>query len=168
MDLTELRGQIDEIDDEIIKLFCRRMDIAAQVADYKKANNLPIFMPAREREKLQDVAQKAGPEMAAYTRTLYSMLFELSRSYQAKRNGGNRALYEKVSKAIEETPKLFPQQAQVACQGVEGAYSQLACEKIIKNPMILYFKTFDGVFQAIEQGCASMVSCPLRIPPQAL
>ena len=65
MDLTELRGQIDEIDDEIIKLFCRRMDVAAQVADYKKANNLPIFMPAREREKLQDVAQKAGPEMAA-------------------------------------------------------------------------------------------------------
>ena len=106
MDLTELRGQIDEIDDEIIKLFCRRMDIAAQVADYKKANNLPIFMPAREREKLQDVAQKAGPEMAAYTRTLYSMLFELSRSYQAKRNGGNRALYERVSKAIEETPSM--------------------------------------------------------------
>ena len=29
MDLTELRGQIDEIDDEIIKLFCRRMDVAA-------------------------------------------------------------------------------------------------------------------------------------------
>ena len=49
MDLTELRGQIDEIDDEIIKLFCRRMDIAAQVADYKKANNLPIFMPARRK-----------------------------------------------------------------------------------------------------------------------
>ena len=162
MDLTELRGQIDEIDDEIIKLFCRRMDIAAQVADYKKANNLPIFMPAREREKLQDVAQKAGPEMAAYTRTLYSMLFELSRSYQAKRNGGNRALYEKVSKAIEETPKLFPQQAQVACQGVEGAYSQLACEKIIKNPMILYFKTFDGVFQAIEQGLCKYGILPIE------
>ena len=47
MDLTELRGQIDEIDDEIIKLFCRRMDIAAQVADYKKANNLPIFKIGR-------------------------------------------------------------------------------------------------------------------------
>ena len=137
MDLKDLRGQIDEIDDQLVKLFCQRMDIAAQVAQYKKEQGLPILMPAREREKLQDVAQRAGPEMAAYTRTLYSMLFALSRSYQAKRNGGNRALYERVSKAIEETPKLFPQQAQVACQGVEGAYSQLACEKIIKNPMIL-------------------------------
>ena len=162
MDLKELRGQIDEIDDEIVKLFCRRMDVAAQVADYKKANGLPILMPGREREKLQDVAQKAGPEMAAYTRTLYSMLFELSRSYQNKRNGGNPELYQRITKAIDSTPKLFPQEAMVACQGVEGAYSQLACEKIIKNPMILYFKTFDGVFQAIDQGLCKYGVLPIE------
>ena len=36
MDLKELRGQIDEIDDQLVKLFCQRMDIAAQVAQYKK------------------------------------------------------------------------------------------------------------------------------------
>ena len=75
MDLTELRGQIDAIDDELVRLFRARMDIAAQVADYKKAHGLPIYMPAREREKLQDVAKKAGPEMEGYTRTLYAMLF---------------------------------------------------------------------------------------------
>ena len=80
MDLKELRGKIDEIDDQLVKLFCQRMDIAAQVAQYKKEQGLPILMPAREREKLQDVSQKAGPEMAGYTRTLYTMLFELSRS----------------------------------------------------------------------------------------
>ena len=162
MDLKDYRLEMDAIDDELVALFVKRMEVAARIADYKKENDLPILAPAREREKLQDVAQKAGPEMAAYTRTLYSMLFELSRSYQAKRNGGNRALYEKVSKAIEETPKLFPQQAQVACQGVEGAYSQLACEKIIKNPMILYFKTFDGVFQAIEQGLCKYGILPIE------
>ena len=65
MDLKELRGQVDEIDDQLVKLFCQRMDIAAQVAQYKKEQGLPILMPAREREKLQDVSQKAGPEMQA-------------------------------------------------------------------------------------------------------
>ena len=80
MDIKELRGQIDRIDDELVRLFGQRMDVAAQIADYKKENNLPIFVPAREREKLADVAEKAGPEMANYTRVLYSMLFELSRS----------------------------------------------------------------------------------------
>ena len=162
MDLKELRAQIDDIDDELVKLFCKRMDIAAQVADYKKENGLPIFVPAREREKLLDVSQKAGPEMAAYTRTLYSMLFELSRSYQKKRNGGNPELYEKISQAIRETPALFPQEAMVACQGVEGAYSQLACEKIFKNPMIRYFETFDQVFNAIDQGLCKYGVLPLE------
>lgn len=162
MDLKELRGQIDEIDDQLVKLFCQRMDIAAQVAQYKKEQGLPILMPAREREKLQDVSQKAGAEMAGYTRTLYTMLFELSRSYQSKLFGGSQALYNSITKAIDSTPKLFPQSAMVACQGVEGAYSQLACEKIFANPMIMYFKTFDGVFQAIDQGLCQYGILPIE------
>ena len=84
MDLKELRAEIDKLDDELVRLFVRRMEICAQVAAYKKENNLPILMPAREQEKLLDVAEKAGPEMAEYTRKLYHLLFELSRNYQSK------------------------------------------------------------------------------------
>ena len=86
MELKDLRTEIDKIDDELVRLFGARMEIAAKIADYKKENKLPILVPSREREKLQDVAKKAEPEMANYTRVLYSMLFELSRSYQSKRN----------------------------------------------------------------------------------
>lgn len=162
MDLSELRMEIDKIDDELVQLFGRRMDVAAQIADYKKANNLPILVPAREREKLLDVAKKAGPEMANYTRVLYSMLFELSRSYQSKRNTNTSPLYQQITRSIETTPKLFPQSAMVACQGVEGAYSQIACEKIFKDPFIMYFKNFDGVFTAIEQGLCQYGILPIE------
>ena len=162
MELQELRGRIDQIDDQLVKLFAQRMDVAAQIADYKKAENLPIFVPAREREKLVDVAQKAGPEMENYTRVLYSMLFELSRSYQSKRNNTESPLYKKITNAIENTPKLLTQTPMVACQGVEGAYSQIACEKIFKNPFIMYFKNFDGVFNAIEQGLCQYGILPLE------
>ena len=162
MELQELRGRIDQIDDQLVKLFAQRMDVAAQIADYKKAANLPIFVPAREREKLVDVAQKAGPEMENYTRVLYSMLFELSRSYQSKRNNTESPLYKKITDAIENTPKLLTQTPMVACQGVEGAYSQIACEKIFKNPFIMYFKNFDGVFNAIEQGLCQYGILPLE------
>lgn len=162
MELQELRGRIDQIDDQLVKLFAQRMDVAAQIADYKKAENLPIFVPAREREKLVDVAQKAGPEMENYTRVLYSMLFELSRSYQSKRNNIDSPLYKKITNAIENTPKLLTQTPMVACQGVEGAYSQIACEKIFKNPFIMYFKNFDGVFNAIEQGLCQYGILPLE------
>ncbi len=162
MDIQELRNQIDAIDDQLVTLFAQRMAVSAKIADYKKENNLPIFVPAREREKLQDVAEKAGDEMANYTRVLYSMLFELSRSYQSKRNSTVSPLYTKITDAIATTPKLFPQQAMVACQGVEGAFSQIACEKIFKSPMIMYFKNFDGVFSAIEKGLCQYGILPIE------
>ena len=162
MELSEIRKDIDAIDKELVKLFCQRMALSEKVADYKKANNLPILAPAREREILKDVAQKAGPDLANYTRVLYSMLFELSRSYQSKRNTTTTPLYQQITHAIDNTPKLFPQQAMVACQGVEGAYSQITCEKIFKNPMILYFKSFEGVFNAIEQGLCQYGILPIE------
>ena len=162
MDLNQLRSEIDKIDDQLISLFGQRMEIAARIGDYKKQNNLPIFVPAREREKLLDVSQKAGTEMSNYTRVLYSMIFELSRSYQSKRTLDTTELHRKITKAIETTPQLFPQSPMVACQGVEGAYAQIACEKIFKAPFIMYFKNFDGVFNAIDQGLCQYGVLPIE------
>ena len=162
MDLNELRQQIDQIDDQLVDLFSKRMDVSAQIAAYKRENNLPIFVPSREREKLLDVAQKAGPEMANYTKVLYSMLFELSRSYQSKMRESHTPLFSRIAEAITETPPLFPQDPMVACQGVEGAYSQIACEKIFKSPFIMYFKSFEGVFNAIDQGLCQYGILPLE------
>lgn len=162
MDILELRQEIDKIDDQLVALFGQRMEVAAQIADYKKARSMPIYVPSREREKLMDVAKKAGPDMDNYTRVLYSMLFELSRSYQSKRTGERTALYHQITEAIENTPKLFPQAPMVACQGVEGAYSQIACEKIFKNPFIMYFKNFEAIFSAIEQGMCQYGILPIE------
>ena len=162
MDLQDLRRQIDDIDDQLVQLFAQRMAVSADIAACKKEQNLPIYVPAREREKLQAVAEKAGDEMANYTRVLYSMLFELSRSYQSKLGDTLSPLYQNITHAIQNTPKLFPKQAMVACQGVEGAYSQIACEKIFKNPLIMYFKNFEGVFQAIDQGLCQYGILPIE------
>ena len=90
------------------------------------------------------------------------MIFELSRSYQSKQNSTATELYRKITDSIENTPKLFPQAPMVACQGVEGAYSQIACEKIFKNPMIMYFKNFDAIFGAIEQGLCQYGILPIE------
>ena len=162
MELRELRNEIDQIDDQLVKLFAQRMEISAKIAGVKKEKSLPIFVPAREREKLADVAKKAGPEMANYTRVLYSMLFELSRAHQNRLNRNTSPLYHQITEAIENTPNLFPQNPMVACQGVEGAYSQIATEKIFKNPFIMYFKNFEGVFSAIDKGLCQYGVLPLE------
>lgn len=162
MEIKDLRNQIDEIDEELVRLFIKRMNVSKQVADYKRENNLPIYVPAREREILQEVGKRSGSDLANYTRVLYSMIFELSRSYQRKQNTAYTHLYQTITDSIENTPKLFPPSPMVACQGVEGAYSQIACEKIFKSPFIMYFKNFDGVFQAIEQGLCQYGILPIE------
>ena len=162
MDLNELRQQINSIDDELLNLFTRRMDLASQVADYKRAHDLPIHQPAREREILKKVADKAGPELGGYARVLFSMLMELSKSYQNKRNNKEIELHRQIDDAIENTPRLFPRSPMVACQGVEGANSQIACEKIFQSPFIMYFKSFESVFTAIEQGLCQYGILPIE------
>ena len=162
MDLNEIRQEINRVDEQLVQLFVERMNLASQVADYKKANNMPIYVPAREREILKKVAEQAGPEFGSYARLLYSNIMDLSRSHQARQNGKTTALAEQILEAIESTPRLFPQTAMVACQGVEGAYSQIACEKIFKNPFIMYFKSFEGVFNAIDQGLCRYGILPIE------
>lgn len=150
MELKDYRKEIDRVDTELVRLFQERMDIAAQIAHYKMENDLPILQGAREREKLTEVTGMVRDDMRAYTRVLYSLLFELSRTYQEK--GLRSPLYDRIESAIENTPRLFPRNASVACQGVEGAYSQLACEKLFAEPTIQFFRNFEGVFSAIEAG----------------
>lgn len=152
MDLQEARAKIDEIDHELVKLFEKRMDAAAEIGAYKRANRLPVLDAGREREKLAEVAGSVRENMQTYAQMLYSTLFELSRSYQEELIRQRSALHDEVESAIETTPRLFPTNAMIACQGTEGAYSQLACERLFKSPMIMYFKSFESVFSAIESG----------------
>ena len=50
-DIKEIRRDITRTDDEIAKLFEKRMQLASQVAAYKKANSLPIYDPNRDQEE---------------------------------------------------------------------------------------------------------------------
>ena len=162
MDLSQYREQIDQIDDELIQLFARRMETAAQIAQWKRQAGKPVMDAGRERAKLLDVMGKCPDEFKDYAVSLYSLLFELSRSYQHRILDSSSALTEQITTAIESTDKVFPQTAMVACQGVEGAYSQLACEKLFRLPNIFYFNSFDAVFSAIEKGLCRYGIIPLE------
>ena len=84
MDIADLRKKIDEVDEKLIRLFSQRMDIAADIARYKEAHQLPVFVPEREKEVLTSVSERARADLARHTRSLYLMLFELSKSHQKK------------------------------------------------------------------------------------
>ena len=152
MELSDYRTEIDRIDRQLTQLFAQRMEVSAGIGAYKKEHGLPVLDPARERKKLLDIAEQTPEELKEYAVSLYSLLFELSRSYQNRLSAGETPLTQSIRGAIENTPQLFPEQASVACQGVEGAYSQLACDKLFRLSNVLYFSNFEVVFSAIEKG----------------
>jgi chorismate mutase/prephenate dehydratase len=162
MELDKLREQMNEIDDGILQLFQNRMRVAAKIAEYKKENNIPILNASVERSKLAALSEKADKDMDFYSRILFNMLFEMSRSYQEKLNHPKSSLVNLIENAIEKTDRLFPHAGNIACQGVEGAYSQQACDKLFGTPNIMYFTNFEGVFSAIDKGLCKYGILPLE------
>ena len=138
------------------------METAGAIAAYKKEHGLPVLDAGREREKMRTLLEKMPPEMRNYTSVLYSSLFELSRSYQSRQMEQYTDLSHKIADAIAGTPSLFPQNAAVGVCGVEGAYAQIATEKLFKMPFILYFNNFEGVFTAIEKGLCQYGVVPIE------
>lgn len=162
MDLQECRKEIDSIDKELVALFVRRMNVAKDVAEYKRATGKAVYDAERERMLLEKVEENAGEEFGDYARRLYSSILELSRNYQSKSLAQNSGLSSAIVKAVQETPQLFPEKAVVACQGVEGAHSSAACQKLFEKPSIMYCQSFEGVFQAVESGLCAYGVVPLE------
>ncbi len=162
MDLSEYRTKIDEIDRQLVALFTERMATAADIAAYKKAHHLPVLDAARERQKLRQIAELAPAALQNETQTLYRLLLALSRSYQSRLLGPVSPLPAEIEKAISNTPPLFPTRAAIACQGVEGAYSQLACERLFRTAEISCFPDLDAVFAAVNEGLCRYAVVPLE------
>lgn len=162
MNLDELRIEIDDIDRQMVELFARRMEVCRDVAEYKRSVGKNVFDPERERKKLVSVAELAGENMRSYAVPLYSLMMDLSKAYQEKVIARENELVLKINEAVSSTAPVFPEFATVACQGVEGAYSQIACEKLFNVPNIMYFKNFDAVFTAIEKGFCQYGVLPIE------
>ena len=160
--LEEIRGQIDQIDRQMMELFKARMEAAAQVAEYKMEKGLPVLDAGRERALLSKIGDQAGEELADYAQSMYRTILAASRSYQNGKMGRGSQVYDGIREAMDATPKLFPQRPTVACQGIEGAYSQIACDRLFKSPNIVYVQTFDHVFKAVESGMCQYGILPIE------
>ena len=145
-----------------MSLFKKRMDLSASVAEYKRKNGMAVLDASRERALLSKVSDLAGEELEEYTRTLYSTILDLSRAHQHSMLDSESPLYNEISNALEETPRLFPKRALVACQGVEGAYSQIAAQRLFEVPDIMFFSSWDKVFSAVESGMCRYAVLPIE------
>ncbi len=162
MELGEIRKEINDIDEQLVTLFRRRMETVAEVAKYKQEHHMPVLDRTRERDVLYRVSELAGRDLEHYAKVLYTTLFDVSRSYQRGFLNQTSPLADRIEEAIRRTEEKFPTRAVVACQGVEGAYSQQACDQIFEFASIMYFSTFDAVFNAVEKGMCRYGILPIE------
>lgn len=164
MDLADIRQTIDGIDTTLLNSFVERMDIATEVAKSKIEMGKAVFDPARERSKLNNLASRAPERYEAQTITLFRLLMSMSKAEQQRYinelKGITVSQKAHATAAAFDTP--FPQTATVACQGVEGAYSQIAACKLFDVPDIAFFETFEGVMRAIRDGFCEFGVLPIE------
>lgn len=165
MDKTEikdLRQNINAIDDEIAALYVKRMAIAKEIGEYKVQNKLCVGDANREREIINRVTKDMPQEIKLYGKQLFESLFNTSKAYQTRFVEVDSKVIAGVKKAIQEGVQEFPTSACVACQGVAGAYSQIATDRMFPIADILYFKDWDAVFKAVERGLCDFGVLPIE------
>ena len=162
MELKDIRKEIDAVDEEMVKLFVRRMKAADAVADAKRGSGRPVFDPAREREILARVSKSVGPTMEDEARLMFSTLMSLSRGRQRAELADGGAFAKSLTAAIASTPDRIETGASVACPGTEGGYSQQAATAMVRVPTIFYFRDFESVFSAVEKGMCAYGVLPIE------
>ena len=162
MELSEIRERINELNDEMLELFLERMQLSAEVAEYKKANGLPILDKTREREILARMAEKGGAENETYVYQFFNSLMNLSKARQSELISGDSKIAEIVNKMLEKEEAVFPKSGMIACQGTEGANSQEACDRMFPHGSLMYVDSFDAVFRAVDSGLCKFGVLPIE------
>lgn len=168
MDLEKLRSEIDGIDDEILKLFIRRMEVCKGVADFKRQKGLPVMQNGRELEIISKVRSKAPSELEDGAAILFQNIMDISKSLQCERisdSEGSSTLADCLINP-QNTPAFDPKnKGTIGCQGIKGSYQEDACLKIFgasRESDIKFFPRFQDVFQAVEDGVLDYGILPIQ------
>lgn len=161
MDLLELRRQIDEIDSQIVELYEKRMDVCAQVAEYKIETGKRVFDKVREDEKIRKIKGMAHNDFNSQGLSeLFEQIMSMSRKLQY------RLLAERGSMGnlpFIGVDSLGGEKARVVFQGAEGAYSQAAMVSYFGEEVnSFHVETFRDAMTAIDEGSADFAVLPIE------
>lgn len=161
LDLGLIRDEIDTVDKEIVRLYEKRMQLCADVAEYKIRTGKPILDRSRELEKLEKVKSFVDTEFdKEAVADLFRQVMSSSRKLQYK------LMEENNSNAFIECEKLDSietKNCKVVYQGVEGAYSYLAMKKYFGEEVDCFnVKTFGEAMNAVAQGEADYAVLPIE------
>lgn len=161
IDLLQLRDQLDDIDEQIVHLYEKRMDICREVAEYKIENGKQVLDKEREKSKLQTLKAMASNDFYRHgVEELFEQIMSMSRKLQ----------YQLLSKRgvigrlpFMEVDSLKQASARVVFQGVEGANSEAAMRAYFGDQVnSFHVESFRDAMEAIEEGMADFAVLPIE------
>ncbi len=160
-DLLDIRKEIDAIDDRIVELYEKRMQLAEDVAEYKILNHKPVFDKDREKSKLEALGAKTHSDFNRYgIRELFDQIMSMSRKKQYQLLTEHGIIQESRFTCIGEPDY---KSAKVVFQGVEGAYSQQAMQEYFgKDCDSFHVETWKDAMEAIKNGYADYAVLPIE------
>ncbi len=146
------RREIDRIDRELLPLFLERMGCVERVGELKRQAGKPVRNAAREQEIIDRVSRQAG-EMGQSAAEFYRAIMAISRDREHNLMGGDPDLLELEQRANRE----LQSPGKVVCQGVRGAYSHQAAERLFPGAEIGFVPEFHEVFREVSEGALGVV-----------
>ena len=143
MDLSEIRQDIDKIDEQLLELFKQRMELTTKVAEYKAANNMVVFQGDREKAIIDRVKQNSPEHLRKGAAFLFMNIMDISKCGQSKAITPD----EPIPHAGE-----VKQRPSVAVQGTTGAYGHAAYNQLFDSGNVSFYPSFAEVFEAVENG----------------
>ena len=139
--LNESREKINNIDKEMTKLFCERMNLCKDIAEYKKANSLPILDSSRENEVInKNLTLVEDENLKPYYVTYIKNFLNVSRDYQRSLLTGLKIAYS----------------------GIEGAYGYIAASRMYPKCELVSNSNFTKAFTSVEEGINDRAVLPIE------
>lgn len=161
MNLLDLRKDIDEIDQQIVELYEKRMEISKKVAEYKISTGKKVFDKEREIAKIQAVKSLTHNDFNSKgVEELFEQIMSMSRKLQYQMLTESGALGKLPFISVDE---LAMDNCRVCFQGAEGAYSQAAMIEFFGEEVNgFHVDSFRDAMVAIEEGSADYAVLPIE------
>ena len=164
LELKDIRRELDELDEEIVKLYEKRIGLCNLVAEYKKTSGKNVLDKEREKQKLENVKSLVDDEyVKKAAEELYKQIMTASRRQQYRLLKDRSLSETQKFVQIRQLPKTEDKSARIVYQGVEGAYShQTALAYFGMGYDIFHEDTFEKAVERVEDGTADYAVIPIE------
>lgn len=140
-DINETREKINVIDKEMTKLFCERMNLCKDIAEFKKANSMPVHDASREEAVINNNLKLVEDEnLKPYYINYIKSFLNISKEYQRSLLTGLKISYS----------------------GIEGAYGYIAASRMYPKCELVSNNNFSRAFKSVEEGTCDRAVLPIE------